>query len=889
MNFRGKHVRILTRALGTLAMAGALHPCAIAASTDMPSPPPAVVTATLRTSEFDNVFFPDESKSLRLSLQNKGMEARLFSIDTESIDERGARNASTRTATLAPGASTEVAALLELPEPCFADVTISVSSEGLEPLVLRTSVAVVRRPALGRIPFKEAFYGFSFFANPEVAQRIGGRFIRPMIHWKFSQPERDRFNIGEFVDLGQRGHAVGVDMIYTFAVHQRPGWLGENDSADLAKPEMVAEFSRWVKNVLERLPVIPAGVEISNEPDLEFGRSKQLDYKESARVAAGLLRAGYDVAKARSPEIAVLGAGVSGVDFHNELTFARTMLEAAPGRVDYFSPHPYADARYIDGKRFVEWPDGYALREYLEKSAELLKCTNGRAVWSTELGWGVPADETFLSPVTRDFAAVCGQVLVLFKTVPHVEKYAFFAGQLSNWFERGFSYAIFAKEASGRRPLPPVSAYATVTSLLEGSGTGTWLDLGPAVQAWFFENKATGRAVAALWATGHDVRFVPPASSAAATVARVDLFGREAPLLNGALPDGAPLELSRSPVFLSTELARGGDLQALLRAGRWRAERAVQISHVGCQNADALEIEVTSFLQDDTPAEVSVNENTSRVTLKPGTNRVRVPMPDATDWLREGTLELPVAVVVEGNRIETVAHKEIVNAPWRAPTAFSVDGILDAREARLLSGNVDGQAFIRPPDPAAGWAGTEDLSLRYGYAWNEHGLYLLVVARDDVMSAASASEAGSFWNFDSLQAAFASATDSRSGFRPWDREVGLFAMKDASVTGFVQTHPLKSGQLTHSAKVGRQGRDTVYELFLPWSYFRGYGSEPAKAGDVLAVNFIVNDNDGAGRRFWMGPADGIGSGKHPEAYPWLYLAVPAVSTTTTPDGGNKTP
>ena len=57
--------------------------------------------------------------------------------------------------------------------------------------------------------------------------------------------------------------------------------------------------------------------------------------------------------------------------------------------------------------------------------------------------------------------------------------------------------------------------------------------------------------------------------------------------------------------------------------------------------------------------------------------------------------------------------------------------------------------------------------------------------------------------------------------------------------------------------------ETIYEAAIPWSEL---DIKPPQAGQVMAMNFIVNENDGMGRIYWMGLTQGIGESKRPIVY-----------------------
>ena len=130
-----------------------------------------------------------------------------------------------------------------------------------------------------------------------------------------------------------------------------------------------------------------------------------------------------------------------------------------------------------------------------------------------------------------------------------------------------------------------------------------------------------------------------------------------------------------------------------------------------------------------------------------------------------------------------------------------------------------------------------------------------------------ADDPGRFWQSDSLQLALDPLNDAGAtpGFSADDREFGL--VLGAQGARVVQTAPERR-RLDSPVSIARQGADTIYRVALPWDLI---GVSP-EAGRVLGISFIVNQNNGQGRAYWMGLTPGIGEAKRPVAYRDLYLA-----------------
>lgn len=809
------------------------------------------ITLVIEPGETNHVFFPNEKKSLDVTVQNKGAEALEATVDLVVLLDNGESQQQDQRVSLPPGGEKVLRFDLDLPGPCFAECRVSV--RGLADDTLGT-IAVVRPPQIDDLPFQDVFYGVHIMEHPATAKRVGIRFVRALLYWRWTERQKGRMNFSDEAEKARSFLTSGIGYIWTLEPNL-PEWIDLEHMVQLNRPEPLKLFSNWVETCVKALPHERMAIEFNNEPDISMGRTNLVSEDEAARSAADLLKTGYRLTKEVNPDIPVLGGGGSGEASRTD-GFAHKLLEYADGDIDYYSAHPYTHARYILPDGSVIWPDQY-MDTMLEQNAELaLKYTKEKALWSTEVGWGYPMDETYLSPASKDFAAITAQGLVLFKTVDHVGKVAWFRGYQHTLGinERGYDYSLFVQSGKGMRPTTGVSAFATVSSLLEGSETGRKLDLGPALRAYLFENKKTGQIVAALWTTRYDVSAKSPAPP---EVAVIDHYGRTHPFDSWVL--------SRAPMFLVTSMEQRTTLENYLKDTQWVPEQAFVISNIGFEGNDRWNLVIESLLLDSTVANVKIGEHVHSVTLNPGENRLQLPFDESS---------------VAGSKIDLdfdISGKETATRSRFAkpliPVSYLKDAdLLLAQPAPLQSLPVDSQVlddrkYLWPPDPAIPWGSPSDLSVRYGYAWNEKGIYAVYQVNDDRHVGATDH---SFWNFDSVQIAIDPATrGGKSGYQPGQRELGLWLDNEGKVH-IAQCYPARNDPPEIPSRVTPFEGGVVYEIFLPWRYLFGRETHPTP-GSVLAMNFLVNDNDGSGRKCWMSFADGIGTGKIPAVYPWLRL------------------
>lgn len=809
------------------------------------------VTLVIEPGETNHVFFPNEKKSLDVVVKNKGAEALEATVDLVVLLDNGESQQQAQRVSLPPEAEKVLRFDLDLPGPCFAECRVSVP--GLADDTLGT-IAVVRPPQIDDLPFQDVFYGVHIMAHPPTAKRVGIRFVRELLYWRWTESQPGLYDFSSQVKTARNFLTSDIGYIWTFEP-RLPTWIDVEHMVLLNRPEPLKRFSDWVEAGVKALPHERIAVEFNNEPDITMGRTNLVSGDEAARAAADLLKTGYLITKRINPAIPVLGGGGSGESSRTG-GFAHKLLEYAEGNVDYNSAHPYTHTRYIKPDGSVVWPDQY-MDTMLEQNAELaLKYTKEKALWSTEVGWAYPMDETYLSPASKDFAAITAQGLVLFKAVNHVAKVAWFRGYQHTLGinERGYDYSLFVQSGKGMRPTTGVSAFATVSSLLEGSETGKKLDLGPALRGYLFENKKTGQIVAALWTTRYDVSAKSPAPD---DITVIDHYGREHPVDSW--------KLTRGPTFLVAPLDQRSKLEDYLKKTQWRPEQAFVISNIGFQGADQWNVTVESLLMEPTEVQVSYGDLAQSATLTPGETRVLLPA-DAGTF--SGSL-VDLEMRVSGGDTETKARftKPIIPVPYLSDADTLLSKPVLSQSSPIAIQALDDRQYLWPPDPSIPWAGPEDLSVRYGYAWNEHGLYAIYQVRDDRHVGASQHD---FWNYDSIQIALDSMTKGgKSGYQPGQRELGLW-LDNEGKAHIAQSYPARNDPPEIPSRITPIDGGVVYEIFLPWRYLFGRETAPTP-GSVLAMNFIVNDNDGSGRDCWMSMGDGIGAGKTPAAYPWLRL------------------
>ncbi|GGE01430.1 S-layer homology domain-containing protein [Paenibacillus nasutitermitis] len=162
-----------------------------------------------------------------------------------------------------------------------------------------------------------------------------------------------------------------------------------------------------------------------------------------------------------------------------------------------------------------------------------------------------------------------------------------------------------------------------------------------------------------------------------------------------------------------------------------------------------------------------------------------------------------------------------------------------------------------PADPSQilidGWAGQEDLSATARFAYDEEALYVGVEVKDDTHEAYAGNE---IWKGDSVQMAFSPDGEHYGpeyGFSHANGSSQVWRWNDGTAVLEASSVQLVSSQ---------NGNVTTYQAKIPWGAI-GANGKPANS---LSFTFLVNDNDGNGRRGWIEWTGGIGKFKDPAQF-----------------------
>lgn len=259
------------------------------------------------------------------------------------------------------------------------------------------------------------------------------------------------------------------------------------------------------------------------------------------------------------------------------------------------------------------------------------------------------------------------------------------------------------------------------------------------------------------------------------------------------------------------------------------------------------------------------------IMLKPGeATHAEIPF-DLRPFESGDAIPLAVTLDAQGLKLTTAYLRPLIACP-RAPEEAGIDG--DVREWRASPPQLTPAMFRWEYVNAAQTPPPEDLTVTGWIAYDMRGLWLALEVQDDVRAFP---QGRAVWNWDSLQVGLDLGGDAlpEQTYDDNDLEIELGARADDADWCYLGACPLGWPQEALSAKlVGivrpDETRGTVaYELLIPAELLVSVTSlEP---DTVIGFSLLVNDNDGSGRSGWLELTPGIGLGKHPAQFAWLWL------------------
>lgn len=202
----------------------------------------------------------------------------------------------------------------------------------------------------------------------------------------------------------------------------------------------------------------------------------------------------------------------------------------------------------------------------------------------------------------------------------------------------------------------------------------------------------------------------------------------------------------------------------------------------------------------------------------------------------------------------------------------TIDGVLEPGEWKYDSSMYADS--LEQVKKLPNWKGADDLSGRSAIEWDEDNLYMYAEVTDDVFR--NVSPANSNWNGDSIQFGVIFKDSGvvligQAGTTFHEIGVALSPTGPSVYRYLSQDNFYSAGEVENAeAMVKRKGNKTIYELKIPWKNLLLPNQQP-KEGDTLGYSFLINEDDGEGRKGWIEYASGIGLSKDTSLFTVLKL------------------
>lgn len=199
----------------------------------------------------------------------------------------------------------------------------------------------------------------------------------------------------------------------------------------------------------------------------------------------------------------------------------------------------------------------------------------------------------------------------------------------------------------------------------------------------------------------------------------------------------------------------------------------------------------------------------------------------------------------------------------------TIDGVLEKGEwivgDHLTVKINDIDHVFGPGDKNAIWTGPDDLSSVAYLEYDMENLYIAIEVTDNVYH--SVYPSNQMYNGDSVQVLIHYDLSPLNTGTEYcialadGKEATMWRHKqEGNTTGYVGA--AASALYTDGqCAISQKGKSTTYEISIPWSKMKFDGGS-IKKGQIMGFTYLINDNDGAGRKNWIenGPESCIGSG-----------------------------
>lgn len=674
-------------------------------------------------------------------------------------------------------------------------------------------------------PLPVAVNSFFGIHGNEYSRIIGASGIRRFHFWKDAKRDKK----GKYIfdkNKFESERKTGMFRFDTIVIYRPPNDL------KVGKHASQEEIARYLKSFTAFLASYSNFIEIENEPDYGYPGILKTGWAEAADYYAVIVAKNAEKIKKNHPKIMLAACG-SSADTRWNYKFMRRFNSnrKAASEVDCYAIHPYTRQRFISSAGTDIGPETADLYERIRAGRRTIdEVSKKRHMWIGEIGYALAVEEPYNGECAMRHAAFLVRTMLIAKSL-EAEKCFYFMQEGCIEQER-FFYGLWRNSY----PLPAAGAYAGTAQMLEGAQNVEILRE-KIVHCHIFKHR-NGRPFAAWWTeNGEDITL---------RLQHKNFEFRN--MFNNQLSSTDQLSISGNPIYI---IAKDCNLEKFRRE---MLQAKVDSPAVALDwqllRANCLKLKVSNTLNKKINGQIKVSglrsgEQVFPFFLAPKANTILILKDD------KKVVNIPLNIEITANKNKWKCH-------YLAETLSCSSGgrIKEIGKYGRLP-DFKNRNYLLPADPNNGWDGPEDLSVKSSISYNKKFFYLAVDVQDDIHRALI--NQWNLWNFDSLQLAFDPQADAsrRFGYNDDDCEFVFALVKGRPIFRIVRMNNKdhrKEALKSIVCKITRKNGITAYRIAIPWKII---GIKPESGKTVFGMNFVINDDDGFDRQYWMGLTPGL--------------------------------
>lgn len=688
--------------------------------------------------------------------------------------------------------------------------------------------------------------GSDYAREIALMKALGIDIAREGMAWEMIQPTPGTWNYQKFDAYVRDMSAAGIELQSVLAYSPKWASTGNQQASDWNDWNKVAPqldaYLKYVATTVERYKGQVHYWEIWNEPDVQFWRSSTQAYVDMFNAASRTI-------KEADPDAQVLNGGFAMASRKPNLNFQRDFVNAAERK--YWNIWAYHDYQTF----------GDTFTRYTVRQANYTSVGATMPVWVNEGGFVCLA-----SGGEHDQALTLVKKLAM---APALGVKAYF------WYDLRDD-GTDPKEPEHhfglvRHDFQPKPAFVAYQSLIGHLGHMAFESTLPQLPAGMYgvvfrDPAATDQHVLVLWQEGQNNSRPIWIGGADKFSAIDDMMGNATEVLS--YPSGSAVQLTDEPLYIrfsgKTRALRIVPMvttpDKLIVSSEKTASLSIQVTNPG---VELMQVALAAQAAD---GNLRVSSRQSQLSIKPGET-----VTYKADVVPTGHTPIGQGQIIFQLSFGGTASRMTVTVPYMAATAIPKCVAASGNPLAIPAGqglavSLDDRdrihnLYTAEPKPGMRWEGPDDLSARARRAYDDTGLLLEVAVKDNAhVQHFAGSEV---WQGDSIQLAL-SLQDGRADYL----EVQFALTSDGKAESWIDRRPPESklvagpnrGQLPFDIK--RDGTQTRYRIRIPWSALSL--SRSSESG--FRLNFIVNDDDGLGRKQWLQITPGIGEEKNPSLF-----------------------